>query len=169
MTRTTLSDVQKSGLAIATTPGLTSAQRTNELLPIQRGSDLPFAPESTSPYGERTTAQRKSVAKKVAAAKDAGASGDELRALFGALLSGPARRKVLRDQNLADGRIAPSYDAYRDGDQRIGTRHAREHGAEAAARRAEEDKKAAAKLRRAARAADRKAAKEAAASSEDAS
>jgi predicted flap endonuclease-1-like 5' DNA nuclease len=157
-------DVQEACLAIARTSGLSSAQRTTEMLPVQTGTALPFAPESTAPYGAATAAQRKAVGRKVAAAKEAGTSGDEMRAIFGALLSGPARRKVLREHGLATpSTIARSYDAYRDGAERKGTQHAREHGAEAVARREAEEAAAAKKQRAADRRAARKAEREAAA------
>ena len=158
------SEVQTVCLAIAGTPLVTSAQRTVAMHEEQRGTALPFAIESTDPYAGRSKAKQRQVANAVGKAKDAGASGDELRAIFGALLSGPARRRILREHGAADGRIAPSYDAYRDGDLRSGSRHAREHGAEAVARREAEAKAEAAKQRRAERAAERKAAREAAAS-----
>src|SRR5262245_51283034 len=169
MPRTTYSDVQRESLGIAKTPGLSSAQRTTAMHEVQRGTDLPFALESTAPYASKTVAQQRAIAKRIASAKDAGLSGDELRAVFGGLLSGPARRKIFLAFGLAEGRIAPSYSAYRDGDARQGSRHAREHGAEAAARRAEQEKKEAAKLRRAARAAERKAEREQAAREQAAS
>jgi len=156
-------DMQSEGLAIARTAGLDSKARTALLAPLQAGSALPFAPDSTAPYGavadgKPTAAQRK-VAKAVAHAfgkQGLALSGDECRAIFGCRLSGPARRKVLRDAGLADaGTIARSYDAYLDGSERKGTQHAREHGAEAVARREEAAAKAAkaeaAKARREAR------------------
>lgn len=136
-------------LAIARMRGLPSSERTASLVLVQKGTDLPFAPESTNAYAGRSKAQRAKVAKEVGAAKDAGASGDEIRALFGCLLSGPARRKLLREHAQDAGRIAPSYDAYRDGDTRVGTRHAREHGADAAQRRADEEEAASKAQRRA--------------------
>src|SRR5262245_40920187 len=98
----------------------------------------PFAVDSTDPYGARTAEQQAEVAASIAAAKLAGASGNELRGQFGERLTGPARRKVLRAHGY-DGTayVARSYSQYRDGEDRSGTRHAREHGAQAEARRAE--------------------------------
>lgn len=95
----------------------------------------PFAPDSTDPYAGRDDAGRKAVADEIAAAKEAGASGNEMRDRFGSRLTGPARRKVLRAHGYgtSTGHVARSYDAYRDGDARTGTRHAREHGARAGA------------------------------------
>jgi hypothetical protein len=93
----------------------------------------PFAVESTDPYAGRDEAGQRAVADEIAAAKAAGASGDEMRARFGERLSGPARRKVLRAHGYgtASGHVARSYGSYRDGEPRSGTRHAREHGARA--------------------------------------
>lgn len=96
----------------------------------------PFADGSTDPYGARSEAARKAVAESIAADKASGLSGAELRTKYGARLTGPARRKVLRSFGLdSPATIARSYDAYRDGSARVGTRHAREHGARAAERR----------------------------------
>lgn len=98
----------------------------------------PFAVDSTDPYGARDDAGKLAVAEAIAAAKLAGASGNEMRERFGSRLTGPARRKVLRAHGFDGvGHIARSYDSYRDGDPREGTRHAREHGARAAERVAE--------------------------------
>jgi hypothetical protein len=90
--------------------------------------------------------ERRTVAEAIRAAKLAGASGDEMRQTFGERLTGPARRKVLREHDLEAGAIARSYVAYRDGDERSGTRHAKEHGALAEARKAEARKAADAEL-----------------------
>src|SRR5262245_29960591 len=99
----------------------------------------PFAVDSTDPYGARDTAGKLAVAEEIAAAKLAGASGNEMRATFGERLTGPARRKVLREHGFdGPGYVAPSYVAYRDGEDRVGSRHAREHGALAEARRQEQ-------------------------------
>jgi hypothetical protein len=107
----------------------------------------PFTADSTAPYGAMPEAEQREVAKAIANAKASGASGDEMRARFGEKLTGPARRKVLRAFGFT-GRefIAPSYGEYRDGDTRVGTRHAREHGALAQARRAEAREAAQAEL-----------------------
>jgi len=108
------------------------------LAPLQTGSALPFAPDSTAPYGDRTDAGKRDVAAAIANAKVAGASGNEMRATFGSKLTGPARRKVLREHGFTGtAYVARSYDAYGDGDPRAGSRHAREHGALAVERRAE--------------------------------
>jgi hypothetical protein len=99
----------------------------------------PFAVDSTDPYGARDAAGKLAVAESIAQAKLAGASGNEMRAEFGERLTGPARRKVLREHGFdGPGYVAPSYVAYRDGEDRQGTRHAREHGALAEARRTEQ-------------------------------
>ena len=56
-----------------------------------------------------TQQQRKALAKKVAAAREAKRTGDQIRAEFGEWLTGPERRKLLREHGYA-GVIAPSYD-----------------------------------------------------------
>jgi hypothetical protein len=95
------------------------------------------APEA-SQFGALSASAQTAVAKAIAADKVAGLSGDELRAKYGARLTGPTRRKVLRAAGFdGTGYIARSYTAYRDGDGRTGSRHAREHGALAQARRRE--------------------------------
>lgn len=95
----------------------------------------PFAVDSTDPYGARDDAGKLAVAEAIRDAKLAGASGAEMRERFGARLTGPARRKVLRAHGFGNAQtIARSYEAYRDGDSRQGTRHAREHGHRAAER-----------------------------------
>lgn len=107
----------------------------------------PFAPESTAPFGAMPEDEKAKVAAQIAEAKANGASGDEMRERFGSRLSGPARRKVLRAFGYSGtAYVARSYDSYRDGDSRTGTRHAREHGAEAVARRAEAREQAAQEL-----------------------
>jgi hypothetical protein len=93
------------------------------------------APEAKQ-FGALSASAQTAVAKAIAADKAAGLSGDELRAKYGARLTGPTRRKVLRAAGFdGTGYIARSYTAYRDGDGRTGTRHAREHGALAQQRR----------------------------------
>ena len=93
------------------------------------------APEA-SQFGALSADAQTKVAKAIAADKVAGLSGDELRTKYGARLTGPTRRKVLRAHGFdGTGYIARSYVAYRDGDDRNGSRHAREHGALAQARR----------------------------------
>jgi hypothetical protein len=57
----------------------------------------PFADDSTDPYAGRDADGRKAVAEQVRDAKLAGASGNEMRERFGARLTGPARRKLLRE------------------------------------------------------------------------
>jgi len=107
-------------------------QATQDLRPFS-----PDAPESEQ-YGALSATLQKHLAKAIAADKAAGLSGDELRAKYGVRLTGPTRRKVLRAHGFdGAGYIARSYSAYRDGDSRTGTRHAREHGALAQARRRE--------------------------------
>jgi len=109
--------------------------------------EFPQDPESSDPYAGRDDAGKLAVAQAIAADKAAGLSGNELRARYGQRLTGPARRKVLRAHSLdSTATIARSYDAYRDGESRQGTRHAREHGAEAAAKRAQAREEAAAEL-----------------------
>ena len=96
----------------------------------------PFADGSTAPFAAMPEDEQRAVAQSIASAKLAGASGNELRATFGERLTGPARRKVLRSFGLDAGTIARSYEAYRDGDPRQGTRHAGKHGGRAEERRA---------------------------------
>jgi hypothetical protein len=111
--------------------------------------------DSLRAFRAAPTATRAKVAKQVAQAKANGASGEEMRETFGDLLSGPNRRALLREYGFDTATyIARSYDAYRDGDSRKGTQHAREHGAQAEERRAAREAE-----ERAAKAAARKAAK----------
>jgi hypothetical protein len=118
-------------------PGKTKAQREAEARE-QALAARPFAVDSTDPYGARDDAGKRAVAEAVATAKASGASGDEMRERFGERLTGPARRKLLRAHGFSGtAYVARSYDSYRDGESRTGTRHAREHGAEAASRRAQ--------------------------------
>jgi hypothetical protein len=118
-------------------PRKTNEQKAREQAE-QALASRPFAVDSTDPYGSRDDAGKAAVAAEVAAAKASGASGNEMRERFGERLTGPARRKLLRAHGF-DGTayVARSYDAYRDGESRSGTRHAREHGAEAASKRAQ--------------------------------
>lgn len=98
----------------------------------------PFAVESAAPYGTLAADAQRAVAEGIAADKAAGLSGNELRAKYGERLTGPARRKVLRAHGLdSAATIARSYSAYRDGEARSGSRHAREHGPLALARKRE--------------------------------
>lgn len=98
----------------------------------------PFADGSTDPYAGRDEAGRRAVAEQVRDAKLAGASGNEMRERFGPRLTGPQRRRILREHGFGSpATIAPSYTEYRDGDARAESRHAREHGARAESRRAE--------------------------------
>lgn len=116
----------------------------------------PFAADSTKPYAKLNKAQRSAVAKRIA--KDwgeGGLSGNELREKFGEQLTGPTRRVVLRDHGYG-ALVGRSYNAYRDGETRQGTRHAREHGPKASERRAELEAEAAKKAKR--QAASKKAA-----------
>jgi len=91
--------------------------------------------QSIAEYRALSDAQRRGVAEALYAGRKSGASGNELRALVsgvesgaGSFPSGPQRIAILREHGLGDV-VARSYDAYRDGDARKGTRHAREHGA----------------------------------------
>ena len=97
----------------------------------------PFAHDSTAAFAQLPGDEQARIAQAIASDKVAGLSGDELRAKYGERLTGPARRKVLRAHGVEAGAIARSYEQYRDGDPRTGTRHAREHGAAAEARKAE--------------------------------
>lgn len=127
-------------------PSKTKAQREAERA-AKAEAARPFAPDSTDPFGARDEAGRKAVAEAIRDAKLAGASGEEMRQRFGSRLTGPARRKVLRAYGFGGpSTIARSYEEYRDGESRTGTRHAREHGAEAQARRAEAREEAAREL-----------------------
>lgn len=109
--------------------------------------DAPTEAESTAPYAGLTEAAQRKVAQSIAADKAAGLSGNDLRAKYGAKLTGPVRRKVLRAHGF-DGiaYIARSYDQYQDGDQRVGSAHAQHHGALAQARKAEAKREAEAEL-----------------------
>lgn len=112
--------------------------RSTAPAPVAPVETRPFADGSAAPFAALPEADRKSIAERIAADKASGLSGNELRARYGERLTGPARRKVLRAFGFDGGAfIARSYDAYRDGDFRNGSRHAREHGALAAQRRAE--------------------------------
>jgi hypothetical protein len=53
-------------------------------------------------------AKRAKLAKAIAADKDAGMTGNQLREKYGDWLTGPARRKLFREHGV--GTIAPSYD-----------------------------------------------------------
>ena len=57
----------------------------------------------------KTPAQRKALAAKIAKAREQGATGAQLRDQFGEWLTGPERRKLLREFG-HDGLIAKSYD-----------------------------------------------------------
>jgi hypothetical protein len=113
----------------------TRSARTAPAVPVRPFADA----DSLRAFRAAPTAVRAAVAKSVAQAKAQGASGDEMRETFGQLLSGPNRRTLLREHGY-DGPtyVARSYDAYRDGDSRKGTQHAREHGVAAQERKAEE-------------------------------
>lgn len=114
-------------------PRKTKQQRADEALAAR-----PFAHDSTDPYGAMPADRKAKVAESIAQAKASGASGDEMRAIFGPRLTGPARRIVLRTHGYGGtAYVARSYEAYRDGDERRGTRHAREHGSRAAELRAQ--------------------------------
>jgi hypothetical protein len=77
-----------------------------------------------------TVAKRRILAGQIAKDRTAGMSGNELRAKYGSWLSGPTRIKLLREFGHVMV-VGKSYDSYKDGDTRKGTRHAREHGAKA--------------------------------------
>lgn len=62
---------------------------------------------STAP--KMTPAQRKALAAKVAKDRDAKMTGDQLREKYGDWLTGPERRKLLREHGF-DNLIAKSYD-----------------------------------------------------------
>src|SRR5262245_15339659 len=64
---------------------------------------------ATSTTAPKTPAQRKALATKIAKAREAGATGAQLRDQFGEWLTGPERRKLLREFG-HDGLIAKSYD-----------------------------------------------------------
>lgn len=154
----------------STKPRKTAAQRAAAKLAAEVAA-RPFAVDSTAPYGAMQDGAKLAVARSIAADKAAGLSGDELRRKYGERLSGPARRKVLREHSLASAStIAPSYNAYRDGEPRQGSRHAIEHGSRAeerravlAAEQAEAEAIAEAKARRAAAAKARREARKASA------
>ena len=58
---------------------------------------------------EMSKAQRKTLAAKIAKAREAGKSGDAIRDEFGNWLTGAERRKLLREYGYAS-LIKPSYD-----------------------------------------------------------
>jgi hypothetical protein len=147
---------------------------------------LPFSPlhEPTAPerFGNLPEPMRVAIAKRIADDRASGLSGAACRLRYGgtvdaidgdsAGLSGPVRRKVLRDYGYGSV-IGRSYDAYRDGDSRAGSAHARLHGPNAADRIAaakaaveKAERAEAAKARRRAKAAERRAAKAAAAAAD---
>jgi hypothetical protein len=64
---------------------------------------------ATSTTAPKTPAQRKALAAKIAKAREAGATGQALRDQFGEWLTGPERRKLLREFGHY-GLIARSYD-----------------------------------------------------------
>jgi hypothetical protein len=136
-------------------PRTTKLQR--EVLAAIAGT--PFAPDADPAFAAYGDKVRAGIVAAIAADKRAGFSGNEMRAKYGERLTGPARRKLLREHGEDAGTIARSYGSYRDGDARQGTRHAREHGAAAQAARAEQDRKEAAAAKRKASAAARKARK----------
>jgi hypothetical protein len=122
-------------------------RKTAEQRKAEEQAARPFADASTAPFAGRSEEERRSIAEAIAADKAQGLSGNELRAKYGERLTGPARRKVLRAFGLdSPATIARSYDAYRDGEPRSGSRHAREHGAQAEARKAEAREQAEAEL-----------------------
>lgn len=93
----------------------------------------PFAPKTTKAYGDLPVRSQAAVAKRIAADKASGFSGNELREKYGENLTGPIRRRVLRAHGLDSPKtIARSYATYRNGEDRKGSRHPREHGANAA-------------------------------------
>jgi hypothetical protein len=57
----------------------------------------------------KTTSQRKALATKIAKDREAGMTGQALREKYGSWLTGPERRKLLREFG-HDGLIAASYD-----------------------------------------------------------
>jgi predicted secreted Zn-dependent protease len=112
-----------------------STRKSAPAAPAAPAETRPFAVDSTAPFASLAKDVQQTIAENIAADKVAGLSGNELRAKYGERLTGPARRKVLRDFSLATAAtIARSYAQYRDGQARIGSRHAREHGSQAAAR-----------------------------------
>jgi hypothetical protein len=138
----------------------------------------PFAPEHAADapeaWGNLPEAMQRAVASAIGRDKAAGLSGHDLRVRYGgdsrsngaerdSGLTGPMRRKVLRQFGLdSPATIARSYAQYTDGEPRVGSAHAKNHGALAAERQAEAIRQAEADAEREAKRAER-AAKRAAA------
>lgn len=128
----------------------------------------PFAhevPDASAPHLFANLAEplQVAIAKSIAKDRAAGLSGADLRAKYSGPgcptnrgLSGPVRRKVLRDYGFGSV-IARSYETYSDGEPRSGSAHAKEHGAKAAERQAEALRQVEADARKAELAAMRKA------------
>lgn len=134
-----------------------------------------FAPESADEpnlYPNLSPEMQRAVAAQIAKDRAQGLSGADLRTKYSGAgcptnsgLSGPVRRKVLREHGFSSV-VARSYDAYSDGTPRVGSAHARNYGAKAVERQAaalaqvaEEERKAElAAMRKAVRAATGKAA-----------
>lgn len=101
---------------------------------------LPHVPMSHDEWSALDPAQRREFALAIAADRDAGLSGREIREKYDAewgynanptgsksFLSGPRRRELLRSVKRED-LIADSYERYRDGQPRKGSGHAGTHG-----------------------------------------
>jgi hypothetical protein len=111
-----------------------------------RPFDPAHAADAPENWANLPEAVQLGVAAEVARLKAGGLSGAQLRDAFGGEstangaardtgLTGPMRRKVLRQHGLANAAtIARSYAAYTDGEARTGTAHARYHGPNAAER-----------------------------------
>jgi len=134
-----------------------------------RPFDPSHAADAAEAYGNLSDGMRFAVAAAIAKDRASGLSGHDLRVRYGGEskshgaprdtgLTGPKRREVLREHELANAStIARSYDAYGDGTPRAGSAHARNYGANAAERQAEAIRQAEAAEEKAAKAAERKA------------
>lgn len=89
------------------------------------------APLTREQFDALTDAKRSALVTKIARDREAGLSGNDLRAKYGDWLTGPMRRKLFRTVAQRSDLVARSYNAYRDGDTRKGSAHAKFHGAQA--------------------------------------
>lgn len=106
---------------------------------------FPAAADLSTPAAVRALPeeQAEALAAALAAARDGGASGDATREQFGAGCTGPVRRDLFRRFGYEQGRIARSYEQYRDGNPRHGTAREEVAGSKAAAAREAADAEAA--------------------------
>jgi len=99
--------------------------------------DPTHATDNAAAFGNLPEDVQRGVVEQIALDKAAGLSGNDLRAKYGEGLTGPKRRTLLRGFGFATAQtIARSYSAYRDGEARQGSAHARQHGPNAIERQA---------------------------------